>query len=199
MKKLKKYELKINPAGDSLVNAIALVEEPAIESNFIAFTKEYKLEEFVKNDDKMELIGVAMIPNQLIYRLDKKTQEEYEVYFSTQTIRQIAQEYFKSGFQHNMNIGHTATPAKSYIFQSYITDKQKGIAAPKGIECSDGSWIIGVKVEDKNVWNDIKEGKVKGFSIEGIFEFIQSNYTKQDDELMGIYNQINKIINAIKN
>ena len=200
-KKLPRYELKINIKDDAIVSGIALVEQPAIESNFLAFAKEKGFAEFAANDEKMELLGAAMIPDQLIYRFDKQTQEEFEVYFTADTIRQIAQQYFKSGFQSNMNLNHTSVPAKSYIFQSFIVDSSKGLVAPKGLDAPDGSWIIGVKVEDKEVWNDIKAGKVQGFSIEGMFEFLEVNLSKQEDiesELMEALNLMNTIIKIKK-
>lgn len=200
-KKLPVYKLTINPSEDAEVSAIALVEEPAIESNFIAFEKDFTYEQFAANEDRMELLGAALIPDQLIYRRDKQTGEEYNVYFDSDTIREIAQNYMKSGYQSNTNIGHTSIPAKSYIFQSFIVDKSRGINAPKGIDVPDQSWIVGVKVEDKGVWNDVKAGKVKGFSVEGVFQFIESKFSKEvddDKELEQLLKQINTIITKHK-
>jgi hypothetical protein len=200
-RKLKKYELKINVKDGAIVNSVALVEEPAIESNFLAFKREYDVSEFAANDEKMELLGAAMIPEQLIFRRDKKTGEEFEVYFTADTIREIAQQYFKSGFQNSMNINHTSVPAKSYIFQSYIVDTDKGLNPPKGIDVPNGSWVIGVKVDDKDTWNAIKAGKVKGFSIEGMFEFIEAGFAKEenlDEEVLTLLHQLNNIISRYK-
>jgi hypothetical protein len=202
-KKLPVYELKINLKDDAIVSAIALVEEPAIESNFLAFNNQVKYSEFAVNDDRMELLGAAMIPDQLIYRIDGKTNEEFEVFFSKDTIREIAQQYLKYGFQNSMNLNHTAIPSKSYLFQSYIVDSSRGMSAPKGIDVPDGTWIIGVKVEDKNTWNDIKAGKVQGFSIEGMFEFVTGEFsidqTDEDEQVLKILNELNELINKSKN
>lgn len=178
--KLPRFELKINPDADAIVSAVSLVDQPAIESNFQFFTKtikEYKPEQFSANDEKQELMGAAMIPSIDILRVNQKTGEQYNVFFTPDTIRQIAQQYSKSGFQNNMNIEHSAIPAHSYIFQSFITDKKRGINAPTGIDVPDGSWIVGVKVDNADVWNDIKAGKVKGFSIEGVFQYLESNFS----------------------
>lgn len=193
-KKLPVYELKINLEEDAIVSAISLVEEPAIEIDFIAFSKQ-EFHQFNVNDDKMELIGAAMIPNQLIYRRDKKG-NEFNVVFSKETIREIAQQYFNLGFQHQTNIEHSAIPAKSFIYQSYIVDETKGIKAPLGVDAPDGSWIVGMKVTDKKVWNLVKEGKIKGFSIEGIFEMLDKDkkVKSQDDEILELIQSINKII-----
>lgn len=199
-KKLPRYELKINVEADAMVSAISLVESPAIESNFLAFNKDYLYQQFAANEERMELIGAAMIPDQIIYRFDKSTKEEFEVFFTTQTIREIAMQYMKHGFQSNMNINHSSTPAKSYVFQSYLTDSEKGISAPKGIDVPNGTWVVGVKVDDKDVWNDIKAGKTKGFSIEGLFDWEQSFSKDDNDEadLIDILNQLNEANNIIK-
>lgn len=198
-KTLPRFRLKINPQDDAIVSGIALVEQPAIESNFLAFSKEYTYSDFAANEDKMELLGAAMIPDQYIYRIDKATGEEFEVFFQADDIREIAQQYMKCGFQQNMNMNHTSIPSKSYIFQSYIVDSSKGMKAPIGVDAPDGSWIIGVKVDDSNTWADIKAGKVKGFSIEGMFEFIETSFSKEEDtddiEVLKLLNQINQIIN----
>jgi len=194
-KNLPVYELTINLDDDAIVSAISLVEEPAIESEFMAFGKQ-EYHQFNLNEDRMELIGAAMIPDQLIYRRDKQG-NEFNVVFSKETIRQIAQQYFMLGFQHKTNIEHSTIPAKSFVFQSYIVDEKKGITAPKGVDAPDGSWIVGMKVTDQKVWNLVKEGKVKGFSIEGIFEMLDKNkkmVKSQEDEIMELINSINKII-----
>ena len=190
-KKLPVYELKINEAEDSFVQAIALVDEPAIESNWIAFANQQML--FKADDAKHELIGAAMIPDMKIYRRDNDG-SEYEVFFSADTIREISQVYFKRGFQTNLNIQHSATPAKSFVFQSYIVDSTKGMNSPKGLNLPDGSWVVGVKVTDEQVWNDIKGGKTKGFSVEGLFEFFQKHKQDEDAEILEALQKIKTLL-----
>lgn len=174
------YELRISPERESFVTAIALVETPAIEEDFIAFSSQQKDLTFSTDEEKMELIGAAMIPDMQIYRRDGY--KEFNVFFSKDTIRQIAQVYFQKGFQSNMNLDHSSTPANSYIFQSYIVDQSKGMTSPKGLNLPDGSWVIGVKVSDKEVWNNIKAGKVKGFSVEGIFQLFEQDFNSHIDQ-----------------
>ena len=193
--KLPKYKLKINPDSGEVVNAVAMVESPAIESNFLAFSNEK--EKLCFSDDKMELLGAALIPNKEIYRR-RKDGFEYLVEFETNEVRFIAQTFFEKGFHHNINLDHTATNAKSYIFQSFIVDSKMGIQSPKGIDAPDGSWIIGVKVNDDEIWNDIKLGKQKGFSIEGIFEYFDSHVNRVDDnielEILELINNISLLL-----
>jgi hypothetical protein len=173
-KKLPLIELTIDPTQDSFVSAIALVENPAVELDFLAFSK--VKEQFAINEDKKELLGVALIPDKPIYRNSPET-GEYACQFSIDTVRQIAQVYAQKGLFNATNIEHTEIPADSYVFQSYIVDEKKGMNAPKGIEAPNGSWIVGVKVNSDDVWSDIKAGKVKGFSVEGIFKLIDTNTT----------------------
>lgn len=192
------YELKINENEDSFVSAIALVENPAIEENFLAFSKQIQ---FALNDDQQILYGAAMIPNQIIFRRDEEGQE-FNVFFSADTIKQIESVYFKKGFQNNINIEHTNTTADSYIFESFLVDKENGIAPKQFSDLPDGSWIIKAKVEDPAIWKEIKEGKRKGFSVEGIFQMIESNknhfnINKEDEELLSLVKEINQMLEGI--
>ncbi|WP_313553009.1 XkdF-like putative serine protease domain-containing protein [Sphingobacterium multivorum] len=171
----KLYELKINPSIGMDVNVISIVDSPAVESSFLAFSKQEKKETFaVANDDRMELIGVAMIPDKIIPRFDGVTKEEYDVFFSKDTIRTIAQNYFYSGYQHSINLQHSDTFVNAHVWQSYIVDSAMGLNAPKGIEAIDGTWVVGVQLDKSDtgaqkLWKFIKDGTYTGFSVEGYF------------------------------
>jgi len=172
-KKLPLIELTIDPEKNSFVSAISIVSSPAVESTFLAFN-DNTYQQFNFSDEKRELIGIAMKANVPIYRNDPKV-GEFAVVFSTDTIRQIAQTFFKKNLTANMNIEHSNEDADSFVFQSYIVDSNKGMNAPKGItDANDGDWIVGVKVQSESVWNDIKAGKTTGFSVEGIFDLIDT-------------------------
>lgn len=177
----KVFELKIDPNSDAIVDCISMVESPAIESNFIAFSKSKEL--FKQDDEKMEILGPALIPDMLIPRSDKNM-GNYDVFFSKDTVRKISQIFIKNGFQNNMNLDHnSAIPANSTVVQSYIVDLEKDVNAPKGIDAPDGSWIVGVQVHDKKVWDAVKSGAVKGFSIEGVFQYFEKFGKVQMSEL----------------
>lgn len=195
MKKLPLIELTINPEANSFVSAVALVQNPAIEVSFIAFSNK-KQEYFSANNELKELLGAAMIPDVPIYRNSPQT-GEYVAKFSKETIRQIAQVFAQKGLFNNTNIEHTLIPAESFVFQSYITDEAKGIVAPKGIDVPDGSWIIGVKVLNDSVWENVKAGHIKGFSVEGIFKMIDTETTINLSQTTDLENTINDVINAV--
>lgn len=182
------YEIFVDEADGAYVDAIAFVSEPAIEKEFLAFNKE-KLK-FVYNDEKSELLGPALIPDVEIFRAGKNG--DYFVKFSKDTIRQIAQIFFKNNFQKSLNIDHSSTPAESYVFQSFIIDSKNGI---KYQDLPDGSWVIGVKVQSKDVWADIKAGKQKGFSVEGFFQLAEIKMSKEDElaEIHDLLKQFNSL------
>ncbi|QQT29825.1 hypothetical protein I6I99_21155 [Sphingobacterium multivorum] len=182
----KVYELKINPSIGMDVNVISIVDEPAVESSFLAFSKQEKKETFaVANEDRMELIGVAMIPDKIIPRYDDATKEEYDVFFSKDTIRTIAQNYFYSGYQHSINLQHSDTFVNAHVWQSYIVDSFLGLKAPHGIDAVDGTWIVGVQLDKSDtgaqkLWKFIKDGIFTGFSVEGYFiNQLTSNFNSQ--------------------
>lgn len=168
------FEMVINPDESSEVEvaAVAFVDAPAIEKNFFAF-RDQRLS-FAVNPEQRIVSGPAMIADQLIYRKDNTG--EYNVFFSKNTIKEIALKFFKKDYQKNLNLFHD--PSLSLegvtIFESFVSDEQRGIQPMKGFEdLPDGTWFISAKIENDEVWNKIKSGEVKGFSVEGIFSFMK--------------------------
>lgn len=152
------------------VEYVSLVGKPAIEKNFMAFN-EARLKFAVDNERRI-ISGPAMLADMLIYRTDPVLGEFYTV-FDKETILSIVQKFFKKGYNSNFNIMHDPeqkTPGVT-IFESFITDKDRGILPMKGYEdAADGSWFMSAKVDDENVWQKVKTGEVKGFSVEGLFK-----------------------------
>lgn len=174
MDKLPVYEMVINPDTDSEVEVsyVAFVDKPAIERNFLMF-KNQQLH-FALNEEKRIVSGPAMIADSLIYRKDE--QGEYNVFFSKETISQIALKFFKKDYHKNLNLFHD--PELSLegvtIFESFVSDAARGIQPMKGFEdLPDGTWFISAKVENDAVWAKIKSGEVRGFSVEGIFSYVK--------------------------
>lgn len=174
------FEMVINPDQESEVEvaAVAFVDKPAIEKNFLAFDKPLL---FAVTPEKRMVTGPAMIADQLIYRKDENG--EYNVFFSKETIEQIALKFFKKDYQKNLNLFHDPTlPVEGVtIFESFITDSSMGKMPPKGFEdCPDGTWFITAKVENDDVWNKIKTGEVKGFSVEGVFSYSRKGQSMEE-------------------
>src|SRR5512145_693407 len=128
-KNLPVFKLKIDDT-DTGVDYIALVDHPAIERNWMAFTKE-KSKFQVANEAKKILTGPLMIADLPIYRRSADMGEYYAV-FDAETIQAIAQRYFKNKFTANVNIDHD--PSKRledvYMFESFIIDRERGIKPP---------------------------------------------------------------------
>lgn len=150
------------------IEAVSLVDAPAIEENFIALNKEYKMDLAEVDADKRILMGAALIPNKQIYR--KNGKDEFYVFFSEATVKQASELFLKNGNQSNATLEHKskfqgATVVESWIIDNPEMDKSKayGFSLPKG------TWMISMKIEDDKVWSEVKEGKYKGFSIEGYF------------------------------
>ena len=189
------YELMINEdlQDDAEVSFIALVDKPAIQKNWNAFKENVKFQ--IVSEDKRIISGPVMLADSPIYRNDN-TNGEYYVIFSKDTIFKIAQKFFKKGYQANVNLMHDSNQQVSGVtmFESFISDVDRGILPMKGFEdAPDGSWFGSFKVEDDNVWKMIKEGKFKGFSVEGIFE-----YAKAKTKEAQLLDSIKEILQSVK-
>ncbi len=150
------------------VEAISVVENPAIESDFIALNnQEIKLAEI--NKEKRLLMGALLIPNKPIYR--KNGKEEYYIFFSKDTIARASQMYLQNGNQSQSTLEHDKQLKGLTLVESWIVeDKEKDKTALYGLDVKVGTWMGSVKVDNDEIWNDyVKSGKVKGFSIEGYF------------------------------
>ena len=135
-----------------------------------------------------------MLADTPIFRSDA-THGDYYVMFSKDTIFKIAQKFFKKGYQANVNVNHDPSQKVDGVvmFESFISDEERGIAPMKGFEdAPDGSWFGSFKVEDDETWQKVKNGEVKGFSVEGVFEY--SKTKSKDQEML---DQIKKILSAI--
>jgi len=147
------------------------------------------------NEDKQEIFGPAMLADVPIYRNDEQL-GEYNVVFDKATIYKIAQKFFEKDFNKNFNLMHDPNQKCTgvYAFQSYIVDSTEGRPAPKGYEdAKDGSWFLGVKVNNAEVWSKIKSGEIKGFSVEGVFE-----YKKKELSAEQLYNEIKQLLEEIE-
>ena len=167
---MKIYELILEDDKLMGVDAISIVESPAIEEQFIALSKQ-QIQFKVQNEDKRILIGAALVPNKPIYRYDEKTGEEYYVYFAQDTIRKASELYMIKGNQNNATLEHAEELSGLSVVESWIIeDENNDKSRAYGLEYPVGTWVVMMKVNNEAIWNEyIKEGKVKGFSIEGWF------------------------------
>ena len=179
------YEMMISPeeGSDVEVSFVALVPKPAIERNFMTFKSQTL--NFAVDTDKRIIAGPAMVADVPIYRKDDGG--EYNVFFSAATIKEIALKFAKKGYAKNLNLFHDPTmPAEGVtIFTSFVSDKSMGIQPMIGFEdLPDGTWFIAAKVESDEIWQRIKAGEFKGFSVEGNFSFKKSGPNQESLHLV---------------
>lgn len=162
-------ELLIDETKDEYgINAVSVVRDPAIEENFVALNKhEVELKEV--DTEKRILMGAALIPNKQIYRRNKD--KEYYIFFSEETVRKASELFLMRSNQNNATYEHEREMLKgmsvveSWIIEDEKTDKSRlyNFNLPKG------TWMISMKVNNDEIWKSVKDGEVKGFSIEGHF------------------------------
>lgn len=162
-------ELFIDENDDvSGIDAVSIVENPAIEEDFIMLkNQEFKFAEV--NKEKRILMGAALIPNKPIYR--RNEDNEYYIYFSRDTVRKASELFFIKGNYNKSTLEHQVPLEGLVAVESWIVeDKDKDKSSHYGMDVPLGTWMLSMKVLNDDVWNNyVKTGKVKGFSIEGYF------------------------------
>ena len=162
-------ELILDEENEEMVGieAVSIVENPAIESDFIALAdQEIKLAKV--DDEKRIVMGAALIPNKPIFR--KRNDTMFYVYFSEDTVRRSSELFFQNGNQSNATLEHQMKANGLTVVESWIVEGEQDKSRIYGLDVPKGTWMISMKIEDDKLWSEIKEGKkYKGFSIEGYF------------------------------
>ena len=189
-------ELVIDEDSESLaIDAISLVSAPAIEQDFVFFGKEKNNLTFAKVDeDKRTLISPALIPDKSIFRHDPQTSSDYYVYFSKATVRKASELYLKNNNHHKATYEHSDRVSGVLTVESWIIEDPKmdkstlyGFSLPKG------TWMVAMRIDNEDLWKEIKSGSLKGLSIEGYFTDRMekmSEKTPTDQEILTALNEI---------
>jgi len=164
---------------ESGVDAISFVENPAIESDFMCFNEaevEYTFKEV--DAEKRIVVGAAMIPNQKIVRMDAEG-NKFFVFFTEETVRACMEKYFKMSNQTSGTVEHDYTVEGVTVVESWLVEDSKmdKSAALGFSEMPKGTWMVTYKVDNDEVWADIKDGKMQGFSIEGFFSSKRADFS----------------------
>lgn len=178
-KKIKKYKVGI----DSETYAISMVESPAIESDFVALKKEEEQRVYLESDVKHMVYGAALIPDKDIYR--NNGEQEFYISFTKESIEKMSQDFLKDYRQHNVTLDHETdasdvTVVESWLKADALYDKSVAIGLDKDLPV--GTWIVGMKVNQIDVWDRIKSGELKGFSVESLISLEEFN--KQDNTMI---------------
>jgi hypothetical protein len=174
------------------IHAVSIVNSPAIEENFIALSKhEIELKEV--DSEKKILMGAALVPNKQILRADKDG-KGYYIYFSEDTIKKASELFLMRSNQNNATYEHKEKLNGMSVVESWVIDnpemdksKEYGFNLPKG------TWMIAMKVNNEDIWKDVKAGKVKGFSIEGYFAD-KYEMSQEKNEREEIINQLKELL-----
>jgi hypothetical protein len=180
--KKKVIDYGIDTEGFLGVMAISVVEQPAIELDFIALSKVKQVTLAEDNKERRMLYGPIMIPDKLILRLDKETNEEYYIRFSKEVVRKIAYDYFKKNLHHNTTLEHTFPIVGLTLVESWLVEGKNDKSQNYGYQLEDGVWFGGMYVENDEVWSEVKEGNVKGFSVEGMFQNVAVQFLSKPSE-----------------
>lgn len=192
------YNALIENWDEGIMN-ISLVDAPAVESNFVAFEKDKVFQSYsVENEEQHIINGCLMRANFLIYRRDERMGEFY-IKYEPQTIKLMAEKLMADGFQNNVNIMHMPNSNVDGVqmLELYIKDTEKGIN-PKGFEdIEDGSLFASFKVHNEVIWNAIKDGTFKGYSLEGCFSVKQEtkfNKTNKQNFMSSIKEKLARLL-----
>lgn len=159
------------------VEIMSLVESPAVDSDFLAFEKVKQPLQFALNEEQRIVFGVAIRADYPIYRIGSSG-FEYYVVFTKEIIKQLRDKFFSEKRTDLVNLEHSVDVKDVYLIDSFIKDSSKGLS-PVGFEdIEEGSWFVAYKIDNDVIWNKIKAGEFKGFSIEGTFEFEKRDETE---------------------
>jgi hypothetical protein len=194
-KELPIYEAVVddNPESESELTFIALVKKPAIEKDFMAFEEYTEMKLAIVSEEKRIISGALMLANTPIYRKPPEVPEEGYVVFSKETVYKMVQKFFKTGCNSNVNLLHLNELQMDdvVLFESFISDIDRGIMPMKGFEdAPDGSWFGSFKVYNDAVWEMIKAGDLRGFSIQGSFGVVKPELSEENtiDKIKEILN-----------
>ena len=176
-KSIKLYEVR----PDSMVYAISLVESPAIESDFVFLSEEKPIQICLEKDEKHLVYGAVLIPNKPIYR--RNQEEEFYIQFPQETIEKLAHSYLQNDNIYSFTQQHQVIADGVSIVESWVKMSSNDKSKDLGIDVPDGTWLIGAKIENDDIWNGIKSGEMKGFSIESFLNFDEIMMSKVDKDM----------------
>jgi hypothetical protein len=197
-KKLYKATLTENPEETGMF-LISLVDDPAVEANFQAFSNEKPLTFKVENEEKRIVTGLVMAANRPILRVDGDGY--YYIMYDSDTINLMAERFLAMGLANNVDTMHNFEVEKDvFLREMYIKDSERGIS-PKGFEdVEDGSLFATYHILNDEVWAKVKEGEFKGFSLAGVFNTVEMSKVEEDitddefNEVMGLIGQIKQLL-----
>ena len=178
----KKKKLKCYSVGlDSDVYCISLVQDPAIESNFIYLSKEKPVQICLETNEKHIVMGAVLIPDKPIYR--NQDGEEFYIQFSKETIEKLAHDYLANDRVHSFTQQHEDVADDIYVVETWLKTSENDKSKDYSIDVPVGSWLMAAKVENEEIWNKIKAGEMNGFSIEAFVNLDEIKLNKNNKDM----------------
>ena len=195
------YRALISDENEGIL-IISLVDMPATEVNWVCFSKNEQRQQFaIINEDEHILAGVVMIADTPIYRITPEGQEYY-ILFTKDVIKQMAEKMLSDNTFNNIDIEHNGKlleNGKVKLTELFISDKNRGIT-PNYVDVPDGSLMANYKIYDDGLWEEIKNGDLNGFSLEGIFSSVRVVHPimKCDTKKQYIDKKMNKVKETLR-
>lgn len=180
--KMKIFNIVINEDDNTGMDTISLVSQPAVGVNFLKFEEQKEIKKLSFDADKHIITGVVALAGIPIYRYDKEI-GDYYVVFTSEVIEKMMIKYSKMNLNNSVDLQHNGKKVDGVImFESYIYNKERNIAPVEFGDIPDGSWIASFKVENDELWNEIKSGnELNGFSLAGLFAFSEPENEEVDE------------------
>lgn len=197
-KNIKKYKVGI----DSETYAVSLVENPAIEEEVVYLSEqEDKMKVMLESDEKYMVYGAVLVPDKPIYRVAEDGTEFY-IEFTKDSIEKMSQDFLINYRQHSVTLDHSEEASEVCLVESWLKTSMtldKSVALGLNAELPIGTWFAGYKVNNIEVWNRIKDGSLKGFSVEAMIDLESFEFSKNIEEMsiekleeIGIFDAIKK-------
>ena len=181
---------------DLTIDAISLVNAPAIEQDFVYFGKEKNNLTLAKVDEeKRMIVSPALIPNKQIFRYDPNTDSEYYVYFSPETVRKASELYLKHNNHHKATYEHKDRVSGVLTVESWIKEGDMDKSKMYGFDLPNGTWFVKMKIENDELWKKVIDGSLRGLSIEGYFTNRLQEMSEKPPTDAEILSALNEIIN----
>lgn len=183
-KKLKKYKVGL----ESETYAISIVESPAIEETLVALEEQKEVKVQLANEEKHMLYSAVLVPDKPIYRRNEDGDEFY-VEFTKESIEHMSQQFFKEYKQNEVTLDHETTASDVTVVESWIKAdlyKDKSVALGLNEELPVGTWFAGMKVNQIDVWDRVKSGELRGFSVESLIRLEEFSKEDKNNDIMNI-------------